>query len=298
MLGIRRKQISGALRHVTFSYPRRSSDYAFSVSGIVKGQQVTIAMAVDTIGHPKISHLDRFIKGVEKQWKIFLDDHNEQPLDRLMNLVDRELLRYNRTIMDMNSYEEPIFGFCMAMAVIYGNVFQVRWLGDCRAYHLHWEPEPEPGYAFRYMTDDHNALHETLKNQGTFGLFKNEMLELSRQLVYYWGMPDQQVIEQVLLAQHGEYDLPDHDAMLLCTDGFYLPIARGLVIDTNYHLSKDIFYLESWMRQFFAAGAFCDGAPEKTRWQDFVKAVQHACQEFTTHSNRYQDDMAATLVFK
>ena len=188
---------------------------------------------------------------------------------------------------------KPI-GFCLAMALTYGNKLQCKWLGDCRIYHLRPNSDPGKRPHVTLLTVDHNRLHDVMKTEETYTFLKNEMTELSRSLTLYLGKPEQGTIDSFLKEkQQNIIEIQPRDCILLLTDGTYLPLIRSMLDMSHFQLTNEQFILEKWFTNFLHEGIFFQSGNSPDRWREIIPELIQAVEKYTGRKTRYKDDIAA-----
>jgi serine/threonine protein phosphatase PrpC len=177
-------------------------------------------------------------------------------------------------------------------------------MGDCRAYHFSWELDEDSGKQgcrVKALTRDNNTLTSKLmeveenEDQESFELMKNELLELSRQLKLYMGISNDENFAQEIARQTISLELDEDDALLLMTDGMYMPIVRHNIANTNFHLTMDMHYLEDWFALYIDNGNYLLNHDGVERWDALARDIRKSCIKYTNTKHRYRDDMAVIV---
>jgi len=277
-----------------YKRPRFGSDYNICCTSGKNESARSIAMVLDTIGHDPIKNLRRFLRTVQSDINKTCRDEAHTDLSELHDAVLPHIIAHNEHIWSKNPMEKrkPV-GFCLAMALIYGNKLRCKWLGDCRIYHLRPNSDPGKPPHVTLVTVDHNRLQEVMKKEETYTFLKNEMTELSRSLTLYWGKPEQTIIETVLKEQQqAVIEIQPRDCILLLTDGAYLPLVRSMLDLSHFQLTNEQFILENQFSEFLYKGGYIQPENGSDRWKEIIPDIIQSVEKYTGRKSRYKDDIA------
>jgi serine/threonine protein phosphatase PrpC len=281
-----------------FVYPPKSSDYRLCAQS--EDGAVVVAAVLDTIGRPKVRGLPAVVDGLGEGFRRLVERDEAREFDSLKSAVHEVIAGTNDLVIGLRqgAGAAGILGYCLALAAGVGERFFTIRLGDCRAYRVD-PPRPNRLAAVRCLHADQNMLNELVEThlprfpEGV-QLFRSELLEYSRRLTGYVGIPAEG-LRAILEGQTAELDLTDGRGVLLLTDGCFLPVIRSRLKDMNYRIDRDALYLESWMAEFLGRqGPFTGGAEN---WDAALDALKEGCLQSSRSRGRYRDDMAAAAVF-
>lgn len=238
----------------------------------------------------------RFLHRLKRDFKASCLENVAPDIAAMDKQISEFISTQNRAIWEENdpAPDRPI-GFCMAMAMVCNRMVRCKWLGDCRIYHIRPPRDAGGRIVVKLLSHDQNMLCRNIEENESYTFLKNEMTELSRTLLLYWGKPEQLIVQQTLSEQSQETELAPRDLLLLLTDGLFLPLIRAKLDLSNYNLTKDEFTLEEWLSSFLERGAFFDPS-RADRWQEVVPALMETTEQYTGRKTRYRDDMAAVVM--
>lgn len=283
----------------SFEYPRNSSDYVLDIRRDDDPSAPRIAAVLDTIGRPANRAIGKAPRHIESVFRETLG--GAQCLRDARTAFSDAVVDINGYLADMNGGREPIFGFCMCCCLVDENEFLLHSLGDCRAYAFSRVRDAESDTlrtAVQCLTRDDNQLDRMLEAQQETTLFRNELLELSRQLSAHWGMPDRETVRGLIEAQQTVRPLNPGDMLWLTTDGFYLPLLRSIVENQYFHISYDLFYLESWIAERLRENEKASGAAEAAGWKETLNALREQSVSYAQDRRRYADDLACMQIVR
>lgn len=281
------------LEVLTFTHPRRSSDYCLEVEASDFGCPARIYAACDMIGRPSVLYWGNYMRRVERDLQAAVDAERPRDLDGLLRIVRRVLRHHNELVRAIRTrHDRSAFGFCLALAAIYGEETRIHWLGDCRAYEVR-------NGVFRHLTQDQNKLHVAVMKSGDepLVLFRSEIQELSRHLEGFLGMYDEAAMDALLDAQSAGIALQPGAALLLASDGLYMPMVRERMEATNYRLTAEELYAEKTMAAVWAQGDRLPAGDEAERWMNRASALVSRAVENGRRRPRYRDDIAMLLAY-
>jgi len=277
--------------------PRGSSDYGLAAVHAADGHMSGIYAVTDLIGHPIMLRFGKYMTAVQRDFQELLRRAPPGDLDALTTAVAREIAARNARIRELRAVKSRgAFGFCLCLAVVCDDACRIFQLGDARAYALRRRADPGGTPGVVPLTSDQNQIQRLLvERRGEMVLFRNELVELSKQLECYWGHPDDATVRRTLevAAAAPPLPLPAGDALLMMTDGLYLPLVRRRMDATNFRLTPEDYYLAPWFAEWFAARA-ADAAPPD--WTALKDDLLRDTETWCRRKPRYRDDIAVLLL--
>lgn len=278
---------------LTFTHPAQSSDFCLEAVSPDPTVPAAVYAACDMIGRPQVLPWRNYMRRARRDFVALMAAEPPSSLDALTALVRRVLRHHNDLVRAIRErHDRSAFGFCIALAAIYAGEARIFWLGDCRAYTLGAEGP-------RCLTRDQNRLHAAVAGHTAddpLVLFKNEILELSRHLEGFLGMSDTAAMDALLDAQDVRLRIAPGAALLLTTDGLYMPIVRERMEVTNYRITAEDLYIEKSLAQFFEEADCEPHENAADRWMNRAVRVARAAVDIGRRRPRYRDDIAMILL--
>lgn len=281
------------LEALTFTHPRRSSDYCLEVEAADPACPARIYAACDMIGRPSVLFWGNYMKRVERDLQAAVDAERPGNLEAVVRIARRALRRHNELVRAIRTrHDRSAFGFCLALAAIHGAEARVHWLGDCRAYEIR-------NGAFRCLTRDQNKLQAAVAAAGDqpLVLFRSDIQELSRHLEGFLGMYDEAAMDALLDAQSARMTLAPGAALMLVSDGLYMPMVRERMEATNYRLSLADLYAEEILGALWAQSDRAPAADEADRWMQRASAIVTNAVRIGRRRRHYRDGIAMLLAY-
>ncbi len=276
-------------------YPtRNSSDYCAFFGG--GANPVSVGFVADTIGDPGVSGLDKFIQHFFEETAEAVMRADPVDVDDAGVLLSKRLIESTQSLAMLNKKNKPIFGYCLVAAICMHNVYKIYWLGDSRAYHVSWHRSDTDELRFRCLTEDHNMMHALIEKHEETQLLQNELMDLSHQLTAHWGMPAERV-KPVLEQQSVKGEMAPGEALLLMTDGIFLPLVRSLTMHQHYRINANILYLNEHLDGLLT-DLLMECSDSSDLPQHLLLKMQEQSQAFTQRKVRYKDDMASLLIYE
>ena len=287
-----------AIEYFTFTYPRRSSDFCLRAVR----EPCAVFGVTDMIGHPRGLRWRNYMQVMNRHLGTMLRSVSPADLDALTSALSQQLLWHSRQIHDFRIvHDRAAFGFCLAMAAIHGSACRVMWLGDCRAYRIRrGDRDPATGeraFEVTCLTHDHNALGESVGREGGMVLFRSEMIEQSKRLGAFLGIEDDDLFGSLLRETVTVPALTPDDCLILITDGIYMPHLRAQMDASNFRLSRETYYLESWFRNLFTAADRRIPEDEFNYWPEMATILVEETLRHAGRRKQYLDDMAVTGIY-
>ena len=198
---------------LTFTYPRQSSDIVLAAESADPAWPARVFAACDMIGRPGVLQWGHYMRRVERDLRAAVNRERPVDLEALTALVRRVLRTHNEIVrLIRQRHDHTAFGFCLAVAAIWGSEARIHWLGDCRAYRLR-------GGRVQCLTRDQNRLQAAVEEAGDKGLtlFINEMASLSHQLDGFLGMEGEAEMDALLDAQEVRVRFDGETALAICS---------------------------------------------------------------------------------
>ncbi len=277
---------------LTFTHPRSSSDYCLMAASHDPACPARVLAACDMVGRPGVLYWGNYMRRVERDLQTMLDAEYPADLDALTALVRRVIRHHNALVRAIRQrHDRTAFGFCLVLAAVWGDVARVHWLGDCRAYRIR-------GTAAQCLTRDQNRLMRTVEEaqDHPLTLFISEMAELSHRLEGFLGMDDDTAMDALLDAQDVRVRLDGETALLLATDGLFMPLIRQRMDATYHRITPAELLAESEIGRILAEA---DEAPAETlavRWRHRAEHLAANAVRGGWRHRRYRDDIAFILL--
>ena len=273
--------------------PRFSSDTSLLITD-AQGAPAIVGVA-DMIGRPAGLRWRNYMKtAVRLIRKRLLESHLESLEERAVFLQE-QLSHHNRIIREVSRHhDQTAFGFCIAAAAVAGAQCSLNWLGDCRAYRIRRVSGRSPAIECRVLTQDHNALETMIRSEGARSLFRGEMQELGKTILYHLGTdPDR--ADAVLLAQQVTLELERGECLLFMTDGVTTPLTRVLLNRNQDLLDNGSLYLENFLSEWLSEQP--EALDRELPWEIVVRRLVQHVELFTHQYPTYRDDIAVTGYF-
>lgn len=289
------------LEYCTFVHPRRSSDYSLRATDSADGAGAAVYAVADMIGKPRGLKWRNYMRTLEALLTRHLKSAAFSSMDDVNAWLIGELTRHCEIISQIRTtHDRDAFGFCLALAAAFGERLRIHWLGDCRAYHLsrRCDPAGQPAFTARCLTRDFNELGRLLDERRELRLFRRDLMALGKRLHSFLGHPDLPAIRDLLLRQTETVVLRPDEAVVMMTDGFYLPQVRKNLEHTADILTPATFYLESELQRQLAEIDSRLPAQTYDYWPEvFTYLIDQACQ--AAHEQKaYRDDIAVMAVYR
>ena len=284
-----RKATARRMGVLTFIHPRLSSDYCLAV---VWEGAARIFAACDLIGRPIGLPWRSYMRHVEED--LYRAGRTDPPrgLDDLTTLVRGVLRRHNELIRLIRlRHDRSAFGFCLALAAIWEDQARVFWLGDCRAYRI-------VGQRVECLTRDQNELYTAVSDAPADGLtlFAAEMSELTHRLEAFLGMADDERLKACLEAEDVRVTLDGKTALLLTSDGLYMPLLRARMDRTNHRITLEDLRVESDFAALLAEADQTPAASPEEFWRRRAEALALGALRGGYRHRHYHDDIAFILI--
>ena len=283
MAGVRRMGV------LTFIHPRLSSDYCLAVEW---DRPARVFAACDLIGRPIGLPWRSYMRRVEADlYRAGLADPPRGP-DGLATLVRRVLRRHNELIrLIRQQHDRSAFGFCLALAAIWEDEARIFWLGDCRAYRI-------VGQRVECLTRDQNELYTAVSGAPPEGLtlFAAEMSELTHRLEAFLGMAEDERMEQWLDTQDVRVTLDGKTALLLTSDGLYMPLLRARMDRTNHRITPEDLHVESDIAALLAEADRTPSVTLEEFWRRRAQGLAVGALRSGRRHRHYHDDIAFLLL--
>jgi len=289
----------------SFTHPWRSSDFVIHGESQREGRTFAISGVLDTIGRPRRGRMKKVRGALESSLETVVRDSAVGDMDSLDARFCEELAGINALTRQVGEKQKGVFGFCLVFAVRVDRSVRIHWMGDCRAYRFSYG-QVENGQMdceAECLTRDNNKLsskvievEEDEEREG-LELLKNEMLSLSRQLELYLGIGHDGHFAEKIAEQTARLELGENEALLLTTDGLYVPIVRYAVANAGFKLTSDLLYLEEWFARYIENGEYLRDYAGGAVWDALGADLKKACIKYTRSKGRYRDDMAALFMY-
>lgn len=289
---------------ISFKHPRRGSDFCIHSTKEHKGSDYTICGVLDTIGRPRRRRMKRIVKEIQAMVTDIVQNSAYDGLEQMDELFLEGMKKVNALTRSLGEKEKNLFGFCLAFAVKTAKRVKVHWIGDCRAYRFACTDSGNDRVSSAdCLTRDNNRLstkmhriEEDEERNDEIELLKNELLDLSRQLEYYLGIGDDDHLVKLLREQSVEVELENRDVLMLSTDGLFMPVLRNAVAHNGFMLSRELLYLEEWLREYINNGQYLQNYEGLESWRAMEEDLKKACIKYTRGKGRYRDDMAVIFM--
>jgi len=278
---------------LTFTFPRRSSDYCLEAVASDPAVPAAVYAACDMIGRPQILPWRNYMRRVRRDLQAALDADSPRDLDAVTALTRRALRHHNELVRAIRErHDRSAFGFCLALAAVYAGEVRIHWLGDCRAYAVGAEGP-------RCLTRDQNRLQAAVagrKDDNPLVLFRSDIMDLSRHLDGFLGMYDEAAMDALLDRQDVRLRLAPGTGLLLTTDGLYMPMVRERMDATNHRIAEADLYIETPLGNVFAEADRRPAADAAGRWMNRAACAAAAAVDIGRRRPRYRDDIAMILL--
>lgn len=283
------------IEFIAESQPRHGSDFCLHALARHGERTAAVLGVADTIGQPRqVRELAAFIRRFAARLQERVADPDGSRLDALTEGVAADLLAGNDELRRIGGDPADPFGFSVVLGVFDEARGRLFHLGDCRAYLVGPRAgNPQAPIIARCLTRDHNALHEILQRQARHVFLKSELLDYSRRLEYYWGMPGESTLEDLVRRQTASVELAPNCGLLMMTDGLYLPLIRELLYHVNFTMSAEQYYLGPWFEFYFAQHPYFRDGVLLENWNTLLSDLLQRCAHYTAIKRRYRDSIAA-----